>query len=183
MRENVYIVFLYSIGIVVSLLLFSSCDRHVNDGNIEVSFFPEIYPYVDTVYSKHNNTIDFLEFGGKENAKLLMYVYGDCSACFAKIIEFYDFVEDNRGVLDGVSCAIVAYSENVEILGYNLENLDNTLPIYVDTLQKFSTYNSLPLMESYMILVDKENKGLYYTQELSGNTKYHRRMIRKSLNR
>lgn len=178
--KNLYIV-LYSL-IIVLLLLFSSCDRNVNDANIEVSFFPEIYPYVDTVYSKHNNTVDFLEFGWHENEKLLMYVYGDCSACFAKIIDFCDFVEDNRALLDRVLCAIVVYSENVEILGYNLEKIDNTLPIYVDTLKKFSTYNSLPLIESYMILVDKENKGLYYTQELSNNTKYHRRMIRKSLN-
>ena len=170
--------FTLQLVLVVSLL---SCG--VNDGTekIEVSFHPDIYPYVDTLYANHNNKVPFFTFGQKKSDKLIFYTYGDCSSCFAKIIEWQNFVKANRDILSGVECALVLYSENVEILEFNLEKIDNSLTVYIDTSKIFSTYNNLPVVDSYMMLLDENNIPVYSSANSNKTEKYHLKKIYKTL--
>jgi homoserine O-acetyltransferase len=126
---------------------------------------PQIYPYVDTIYASHHNNIPFYTLGHTDVYKLIFYVYGDCSSCVAKISDFQDYVDRNSLLLKDVLCAVILYTENIEVLGYNLEKISNTLPLYIDTLKIFSSYNSAPFNESHIMLLNDSNKIIYSSIE------------------
>lgn len=170
--------FTLQLVLVVSLL---SCGVNGGTDKIEVSFIPDIYPYIDTIYANHHNNVPFFTFGQKKSDKLIFYTYGDCSSCFAKIIEWQNFVKANRDILSGVECALVLYSENVEILEFNLEKIDNSLPVYIDTSKTFSTYNNLPVVDSYMMLLDENNISVYSSANSNYSEKYHLKKLFNSL--
>lgn len=153
------------INIAVALIVYVivSCNSNITVEYQEFSFMPEIYPYTDTVYAEHHNEMPFYNLGQIDKPKLIFYTYGDCSSCFSKIINWQKFVKDNFRLLENVEYAIVIYTERVEILEYNLEKIDNSIPLYIDTLQAFSNYNNTVVEESLIILLSNENRIMYST--------------------
>lgn len=151
-----------------------SCKPDSTQDYFEYSFIPEIYPYTDTTYAEHLNTILFFSFGQEKHDKLIFYINGDCSACFARIIEWQKFVSGNIDLLNGkqIKTALVIQSEQLDILEYNLEKIPNTLPIYVDTAQYFSTFNNIPLSQATITLLDSNNIVKYTTTPTSGKNHY-----------
>ena len=80
-----------------------------------------------------------------------------------------------------MECALIVYSENVEILEFNLEKIDNSLPVYIDTSKTFSIYNNLPVVDSYMMLLDENNIPVYSSANSNKTEKYHLKKIYKTL--
>lgn len=172
---------IHKLQFIILFLAFISCSAM--DEGPEISFFPEIFPYVDTIYANHNNIVPFYALGQIKSNKLLFYTYGDCSFCLAKIVEWQNFVKSNKELFTDVQCALIIYTEKLEILEYNLERVDNSLPIYIDSLGKFPIYNSFPVKESQMLLLDKSNTIQYSSIDLNKPEDYHFKMIIKILNK
>lgn len=124
---------------------------------------PEIFPYSDTIYANHLNTKPFFTLGETKQCKFIFYTNGDCSVCFAKIIEWQNFINANLDLFSkkNIKYALVIYSEQLDILEYNLEKVPNIFPIYIDTAQYFSTYNNLPLTQPSITLLDSNNVVMY----------------------
>ncbi len=168
------------IFIIVTALI--SCNSHNDYSFQEFSFMPQIYPYVDTIYAKHHNNLPFYTLGQREMYKLIFYVYGDCSSCIAKIVDYQDYVKCNNNLLNNVQSVVILYTENIEVLEYNLEKINNTLPLYIDTLKIFSSYNNASFDESHILLLDSRNKIIYSSIEADDNDVNHFRKIKKILN-
>ncbi len=157
-------------------LLFSiiSCKSDNSQEYFEYSFIPEIYPYTDTTYAGHLNTTPFFSLGQDKHEKLIFYINGDCSACFARIIEWQKFISDNRDLFNTnlIKTALVIHSEQLDILEYNLEKIPNTLPIYIDTAQYFSTFNNIPLSQATITFLDSNNVVKYSCSSTTGKKHY-----------
>ncbi len=151
-----------------------SCKTNDNQNLTEYSFMPEIYPYTDTIYAEHLNTVPFFSLGEEKNGKIIFYLNGDCSACFVQITDFQKFVESHKDLLNKkeIRTAVVIHSEQLDMLEYNLENIPGTLPIYIDTAQYFSTYNSVPLLQTSMALLDSNNAVIYSSLTHPGKNHY-----------
>lgn len=162
---------LFGVGII-------SCKSDNTQDYIEYSFIPEIYPYTDTTYANHLNTIPFFLLGQEKHNKLIFYINGDCSVCFARIIEWQKFVSDNIDLLNKkqIKTALVIFSEQLDILEYNLEKIPNSLPIYIDTAQYFSTFNNIPLSQTTITLLDSNNI-VKYTTSLSSGKNYYKNLV------
>lgn len=167
--------------ILIIVAAFVSCNSHKDYSFQEFSFMPQIYPYVDTIYANHNNNIPFYTLGQTDVYKLILYVYGDCSSCVAKISGFQDYVDRNGFLLKDVLCSVILYTENIEVLGYNLEKISNTLPLYIDTLKIFSSYNSAPFDESHIMLLNDSNNIIYSSIEDNEIGVNHLRKVKNML--
>lgn len=164
--------------IIMIIVVLFSCNPHENYQ--EFSFMPQIYPYIDTIYAKHNNNTPFFNLGQSNMYKLVFYVYGDCSSCIAKIVDYQEFVEKN-GLLKEAHCVVILYTENIDVLGYNLEKISNALPLYIDTMKIFSSYNGVPFDESNLLLMNDKNEIIYSSIEADGTDVNHFRRIRNML--
>ena len=140
----------------------------------EYTFIPYVYPYFDTMSYKHLNTLSFFSFGQQKFPKLVFYIDGDCSACFAKIIEWQKFVVMHSGLMEkrNIQTAIVLNTEQLDMLEYNLESIESILPIYIDTAQYFSTYNGIPYLRPSVALLDSNNRLVYSTLFSKKQDKY-----------
>ena len=167
--------------ILVIIVVLFSCNSHKDYSFQEFSFMPQIYPYVDTIYASHHNNIPFYTLGQSDMYKLIFYVYGDCSSCVAKIADYQNYVKYNNHVLKNVQCIVIMYTENIEVLEYNLEKINNTIPIYIDTLKIFSSFNSAPFDESHILLLDNRNKIIYSSIEEDDIGVNHFRKVKKML--
>lgn len=168
----------YALPIILFLL---ACKPVSNDVPVEYSFISEIYPYTDTIYATHVNIIPFFTFGQKNNDKIVFYLDGDCSACYARIIEWQKFIVDNGDLLSekNIQTALIIHTEKLDMLEYNLESIPNLLPIYVDTAQYFATYNSIPLLKSSVTLLDSNNIVLYSSLNKSkANTNHYKELVK-----
>lgn len=171
---------IFSLSLVFSLL---SCNSTNTTNFTEFSFIPEIYPYTDTTYATHLNTTPFFSFGQEKFNKIIFYINGDCSACFAHIIEWQKFINKDMNLINKrkIKTALVIHSEELEMLEYNLEKIPNSLPIYIDTAQYFSIYNNVPLTQPSITLLDSNNMVVYRT--LNTSRKQYAKEIRKVLKR
>lgn len=165
--------------ILAAISFFASCSNKPDSLPLVYSFTPNIYPYSDTVYANHLNLIPFFSLGQQKTNKIIFYLNGDCSACFAKIINWQKFVTGNIETFNAknIITAVVIHTENLEMLEYNLEKIDNSLPIYIDTLQSFSLYNSIPTYEPSIVLLDSNNIVLYSTLNHS-NSKHYKQILK-----
>ena len=145
--------------------MLSNCHQQSSTNFIQYSFIPEIYPYTDTIYARHLNTTPFFELGEYKTGKLIFYLNGDCSACFAQILEWQKFILEHKDLLDKkkIKTAIVIHSEQLDLLEYNLENIPNSIPIYIDTAQYFSTYNNVPPKQKSITFLDSNNVVIHST--------------------
>lgn len=149
----------------MALMIISCISNNIRDYH-ELSFIPEIYPYTDTVYSNHFNETSFYKFGEQHKYKLLFYVSGDCSVCFAQIPKWQKYVSDNNEILNKVAKAIVIQTEQLQMLEYNLERINSSLPIYIDTANILFTYNNIPDRKSvFSILLNEDNEVIEYDVE------------------
>ena len=149
----------------MTLMIISCVSNNIKDYQ-EFSFIPEIYPYADTIYSDHFNETPFYKFGEQHKYKLLFYVSGDCSVCFAQIPKWQKYVSDNTELLNKVAKAIVIQTEQLQMLEYNLERINNSLPIYIDTANILFTYNNIADRKSvFSILLNEDNEVIEYDVE------------------
>lgn len=149
---------------MLCFFLLASCSFN-KDESIELSFMPDIYPYTDTVYASHYNNLPFYEFGQQKSSKLIFYVSGDCSSCFSRIVKWQKYLKTNELFFSDVAKAIVIETEQLPKLEYNLEKIENTIPIYIDTLNSFRTFNNLCVINSSSIFISHDNKILAYNVE------------------
>lgn len=168
--------------ICISILIFS-CNSSNKENYTVFSFIPEIFPYTDSIYANHLNAKPFFTLGEEKQSKLIFYINGDCSVCFARIVEWQNFINANSDLFNkkDIRYALVIYSEQLDILGYNLEKIPNTLPIYIDTAQYFSTYNNLPLTQPSITLLDSNNVVLYSSLTNKNKNKNYYKEIKKSV--
>lgn len=155
------------INIFVMSMVFTlfSCNFNNARNCQEFAFMPDVYPYTDTVYANHHNEIPFYKLGQQQQLKLIFYVGGDCSACFAQIAKWQQYVEKNKDLLDDVAKAIVIQTEQIEMLEYNLEKIKNTLPIYIDTARILQTYNNIDNGNTISFLLNQSNFIIGYNIE------------------
>lgn len=153
-----------NIVVLLILVMTVSCISNNTRNSQVFSFIPDVFPYTDTIYAKHLNDMPFYTFGQQNLPKIIFFIGNDCSACFAQITKWQNYIEKNRALFHGIAKAIVIQTEQLEMLEYNLEKINNSLPIYIDTSKCFSTYNNLgEINVPNIITMDKENRHLYTT--------------------
>jgi len=165
--------FCINVVILLMALMIISCISNNIRNYHEFSFIPEIYPYTDTVYSNHFNETSFYKFGQQDKPKLLLCTNGDCSVCFAQISEWYKYLKDSKKLFEDVAIAIVIQTDNIHMLEYNLEKIDNFLPIYIDTTEALQIYNMIDYNSSTSLLLSQEN---YIIGEVAELDKYKRKI-------
>lgn len=153
--------------LAIMMMILVGCEFGMNSEDKEISFMPDIYPYVDTIYSNHNNQTPFYDFGQNKNKKILFYTNGDCGACFHQIKQWQEFININKGQIEGISYALVIQTDNLSRLEYNLEKINNSIPIYIDTDNSFSIYNSIQAMQPQTFVLDEHNNIKYHTAKLN----------------
>ena len=142
--------------LLMALMIISCISNNIRDYH-EFSFIPEIYPYTDTIYSDHFNETSLYKFGLQNKPKLLLCANGDCSVCFAQISKWHRYLKERENLFKDVAIAIVIQTDNTQMLEYNLEKIDNFLPIYIDTTKALQNYNMIDYYSSTSLLLSQEN--------------------------
>ncbi|MBQ7773289.1 MAG: hypothetical protein IJ383_04410 [Bacteroidales bacterium] len=150
--------------IVLITILITGCKSGNDMDSKEISFMPDIFPYVDTIYAKHNNQQQFYKLGLSNNKKIIFYTNGDCGTCFHQIVQWQEFINNYSEQIYGVDYVIVIQTEVLPRLEYNLERIDNSIPIYIDTMQCFSVYNNMPTINPQILVLDEQNVVIYYAE-------------------
>lgn len=162
--------------VVMIILLITGCKSGNDMEGKEISFMPDIYPYVDTIYANHNNQQQFYKLGLSNNKKIIFYTDGDCGVCFHKIVQWQNFINNYREQINGVDYAIVIQTEILSRLEYNLERIDNSIPIYIDTTKCFSIYNNIPAINPKILVLDEQNAVKYYAEDKFNEKRVLRRL-------
>lgn len=171
----------YNIIIVLlALNLFCGCCRQQKlPVWEECVFMPQIYLWEGSVENNEEYPRSFYNFGKEDKQKFIVLVQGDCSYCLGKIKTWEEYFNIYKEEYKNVAAAVVVYTDDLIILEYNLEKINPSLPIYLDTMRSFEQSNNIKPTARFFVLLDTENKVLYSSVDKEEKMKKsHRKMMK-----
>lgn len=87
---------------------------------------------------------------------------GSCQPCYIKALNYYgDFIK-GKNLFNSVNLFLVVPSKNIELVKRSyLKELSNKINIMIDTELNFSKELNIPIDNSAVLFLDKDNKCLY----------------------